>query len=184
MATTITRLGFTEKALEASDIPHILPSWVLIQNLWRCWELFKGSLSPKTFLRWLGTSQMYQSTTKHHLGLKHSTQCQSKLAVWTTIPHYSSQNEVCLNLLQISSFRYSSYKSRAWTIITIFQNLSNATKNPVQTPRSPLKVRMWTLIFTPSRTQRWSSPSGLPSWTTTERQHHQSSTKYIYIYDT
>lgn len=65
-------------------------------------------------------------------------------------------------------------------VITIFQNLSNATKKPVQTPRSPLKVRMWTLIFTPSRTQRWSSPSGLPSCTETQREHGWSSTKCIH----
>lgn len=51
--------------------------------------------------------------------------------------------------------------------LTIFQNLSNATRKPVQTPRSPLKVRMWTLTFTPSRIQRWSSPRGLPSCTET-----------------
>lgn len=54
-------------------------------------------------------------------------------------------------------------------LITIFQNLSNATRKPVQTPRSPLKVRMWTFTFTPSRIQRWSSPRGLPSCTETRR---------------
>lgn len=31
--TTTERLGFAEKALEASGIPHIPPSCVLIQNL-------------------------------------------------------------------------------------------------------------------------------------------------------
>lgn len=31
--TTIERLGFAEKVLEASDIPHIPPSRILIQNL-------------------------------------------------------------------------------------------------------------------------------------------------------
>lgn len=69
VATTIRRLGFAEKALEASYIPHIPPSWVLAQNLWRCWELFKAPLSPKTSLRWLCTSQTYQSNNRHHFHL-------------------------------------------------------------------------------------------------------------------
>ena len=48
--------------------------------------------------------------------------------------------------------------------------MSNATRKPVQTPRSPLKVRMWTFTFTPSRIQRWSSPRGLPSCTETRKE--------------
>lgn len=49
-----------------------------------------------------------------------------------------------------------------WETLTRFQNLSKATMKPEQTPRSPLKVLMWTLTLIFSSMHRYSSPKGLP----------------------
>lgn len=167
----------SEKSSEAPDILIFHLPGFLYKTFGGSWVLFNISPSPPKTYQAAGGQP--DTPTQHHapLKLKPSTQFQSIQDLGTTISHQTSTNTICLNLLQISSFQHCSYKRRA---ITIFQNLSNATKKPVQTPRSPLKVRMWTLIFTPSRTQRCSSPSGLPSCTKTERERRWSSTKHIH----
>lgn len=167
----------SEKSSEAPAILIFHLPGFLYKTFGGSWVLFNISPSPPKTYQAAGGQP--DTPTQHHAPLKPkpSTQFQSIQDLGTTISHQTSINTICLNLLQISSFQRCSYKRRA---ITIFQNLSNATKKPVQTPRSPLKVRMWTLIFTPSRTQRCSSPSGLPSCTKTERERRWSSTKHIH----
>lgn len=62
-----------------------------------------------------------------------------------------------------SSLHVMISKPKVWPgMLTMFQNLSKATTKPEHTPRSPLKVLMWTLTLILSSTHWYSAPSGLP----------------------